>query len=132
MQSIYTEKAPAAIGTYSQAIRAGHTVYLSGQIALNPQSMTVVSGGIEAEIEQVFTNLRAVCHASGGDFADIVKLNVYLTDLGHFPKVNEAMGRYFKEPYPARAVVEVAGLPRGVLIEIDGVLVLPAHTLEVR
>lgn len=132
MQSIYTDKAPAAIGTYSQAVRAGHTVYLSGQIGLDPESMQVVSGGIEAEIEQVFKNLRAVCHASGGDFTDVVKLNVYLTDLGYFPLVNEAMSRYFKEPYPARAVVEVAGLPRGVLVEIDGVLVLPAHVLEVR
>lgn len=121
MQSIETEKAPAAIGTYSQAIRAGHTVYFSGQIGLDPQTMTLVSGGIDAEIVQVFENLREVCHAAGGHFGHIVKLNIYLTDLQYFSKVNEAMSRYFKEPYPARAVVEVAGLPRGALIEVDAV-----------
>lgn len=132
MQSIQTDKAPKAIGTYSQAIRVGSTVYLSGQIALEPHSMSMVTGGVEAEIKQVFENLRAVCQASGGDLVNLAKLTVYLTDLNHFPCVNEAMGHYFAEPYPARAVVEVSGLPRGAQVEIDGVLVLASHVTEIR
>lgn len=132
MQSIHTDKAPQAIGTYSQAIRVGSTVYLSGQIGLEPQSMSLVTGGVEAEIKQVFENLRAVCQASGGALANLAKLTVYLTDLNHFPCVNEAMKHYFAEPYPARAVIEVAGLPRGAQVEIDGVLVLVSHVTEIR
>ena len=120
---ISTPNAPAAIGTYSQAVKAGNTVYLSGQIGLDPASMQLVDG-IEAQIHQVFKNLAAVCQASGGSLADIVKLNVFLTDLGHFAKVNEIMGQYFQQPYPARAAVGVASLPRGALVEADGVLVL--------
>ena len=114
--------APAAIGTYSQAVRAGDTVYLSGQIGLDPASMQLV-GGVEAQIHQVFQNLRAVCVAGGGDLADIVKLNLYLTDLSHFAKVNEIMAQYFSPPYPARAAVGVASLPRGAEIEADAVMV---------
>lgn len=114
--------APAAIGTYSQAVRAGDTVYLSGQIGLDPASMQLV-GGVEAQIHQVFQNLRAVCVAGGGDLADIVKLNLYLTDLSHFAKVNEIMAQYFSPPYPARAAVGVASLPRGAEVEADAVMV---------
>lgn len=120
---ISTANAPAAIGTYSQAVKVDGTVYLSGQIGLDPASMQLVEG-IEAQIHQVFKNLSAVCEAAGGTLAGIVKLNVYLTDLAHFAKVNEIMGQYFREPYPARAAVGVASLPRGALIEADGVLVL--------
>lgn len=120
---ISTSNAPAAIGTYSQAVKVDGTVYLSGQIGLEPASMQLVEG-IEAQIHQVFRNLSAVCEASGGRLADIVKLNVYLTDLGNFAKVNEIMGLYFQQPYPARAAVGVASLPRGALVEADGVLVL--------
>ena len=120
---ISTPNAPAAIGTYSQAVKADGTVYLSGQIGLAPASMQMVEG-IEAQIHQVFKNLSAVCEASGGQLSDIVKLNVFLTDLGHFAKVNEIMGQYFQQPYPARAAVGVASLPRGALVEADGVLVL--------
>ena len=115
--------APAAIGTYSQAVKVDGTVYLSGQIGLDPASMQLVDG-IEAQIHQVFKNLSAVCEAAGGSLADIVKLNVFLTDLGNFAKVNEIMGQYFQQPYPARAAVGVASLPRGALVEADGVLVL--------
>jgi len=121
---IATSGAPQAIGTYSQAVRAGDTVYLSGQIGLNPADMQLVDG-IEAQIHQVFTNLKAVAEAAGGGLADLVKLNVYLTDLGDFAKVNEIMSRYFSQPYPARAAVGVAALPRGALVEADGVMVLP-------
>jgi reactive intermediate/imine deaminase len=120
---ISTPHAPAAIGTYSQAVRSGDTVYLSGQIALDPQSMQLREG-IEAQIIQVFDNLKAVCEAAGGGLKDIVKLNIFLTDLGHFALVNEIMARYFVQPYPARAAVGVASLPRGALVEMDGVLVL--------
>jgi len=121
---IATSGAPQAIGTYSQAVRVGDTVYLSGQIGLNPADMQLVDG-IEAQIHQVFTNLKAVAEAASGGLADLVKLNVYLTDLGDFAKVNEIMSRYFSQPYPARAAVGVAALPRGALVEADGVMVLP-------
>lgn len=120
---ISTANAPAAIGTYSQAVKAGDTVYLSGQIGLDPASMLMVEG-IDAQIIRVFENLNAVVEAAGGSMADIVKLNVFLTDLGNFAKVNEAMARYFSEPFPARAAIGVASLPRGALVEADGVMVL--------
>ena len=121
-QAIATPSAPGALGTYSQAIRAGDTVYLSGQIPLDPESMELVSG-IHEQIHQVFRNLRAVANAAGGDFSDMVKLNVYLTDLADFPIVNEVMGEYFDEPYPARAAVGVASLPKGAGVEVEGILV---------
>lgn len=119
---ISTPNAPAAIGTYSQAVKVDQTVYLSGQIGLDPASMQLVEG-VEAQIHQVFKNLSAVCEASGGSLADIVKLNIFLTDLGNFAKVNEIMSQYFHQPYPARAAVGVASLPRGALVEADGVMV---------
>ncbi|ACO74925.1 RidA family protein [Laribacter hongkongensis] len=119
---IHTDRAPAAIGAYSQAVRAGDTVYLSGQIPLDPATMQLVDG-IEAQIHQVFKNLSAVCEAAGGSLNDLVKLNVYLTDLSHFAKVNEIMSQYVSEPFPARAAVGVASLPRGALVEAEGVLV---------
>jgi reactive intermediate/imine deaminase len=119
---IETAAAPAAIGTYSQAVRVGHTVYLSGQIGLDPASMQLVDG-IDAQIHQVFKNLAAVTSAAGGSLADVVKLNVFLTDLGDFPRVNEIMAQYFAAPYPARAAVGVAALPRGALVEADAVMV---------
>jgi reactive intermediate/imine deaminase len=121
---INTEDAPAAIGTYSQAIKVNNTVYLSGQIPLDPETMTVVEGGIEAEIEQVFKNLTAVCEEAGGTLKDIVKLNIFLTDLSHFATVNEIMARYFAEPYPARAAIGVKELPKGVGVEMDGIMVI--------
>jgi reactive intermediate/imine deaminase len=120
---IATANAPAAIGTYSQAVKVGDTVYLSGQIGLDPQSMQMVDG-IDAQIVRVFDNLKAVAEAAGGSLADTVKLNVFLTDLGNFAKVNETMAQYFSEPYPARAAVGVASLPRGALVEADAVLYL--------
>jgi len=120
---IQTPDAPAAIGTYSQAVQVGQTVYLSGQIGLDPVSMQLVEG-IEAQIHQVFKNLAAVASAAGGSLSDVVKLNVFLTDLGHFPRVNEIMAGYFSQPYPARAAVGVAALPRGALVEADAVMVL--------
>lgn len=120
---ISTAGAPAAIGTYSQAVKAGDTVYLSGQIGLDPVSGTLVDG-IDAQIVRVFDNLQAVAEAAGGSLADVVKLNVFLTDLGNFAKVNETMARYFQQPYPARAAVGVASLPRGALVEADAVMVL--------
>lgn len=120
-QIIQTAEAPAAIGTYSQAVRVGSTVYLSGQIGLDPDSMQMVEG-IEAQIHRVFANLRAVANAAGGSLNDIVKLNIFLTDLGHFAKVNEIMTEYFQQPYPARAAVGVASLPRAALVEADGVM----------
>lgn len=120
---ISTPNAPAAIGTYSQAVRAGQTVYLSGQIGLEPASGQLVEG-VEQQIEQVFRNLKAVAEAAGGSLADAVKINIYLTDLAHFAKVNEAMSRHFVQPYPARAAVGVASLPRGAQVEADAVLVL--------
>ena len=120
---IQTDAAPKAIGAYSQAVRAGQTVYLSGQIGLDPASMQLVEG-IEAQIARVFENLKAVAQATGGGLDDVVKLTVFLTDLGHFARVNEIMAKYFHEPYPARAAVGVATLPRGALVEMDAVLVL--------
>jgi reactive intermediate/imine deaminase len=120
---IHSEDAPKAIGVYSQAVCAGQTVYLSGQIGLDPASMQMVEG-IEAQIVRVFENLKAVAQAAGGSLGDVVKLNVYLTDLAHFTRVNEIMAKYFREPYPARAAVGVASLPRGALVEMDAVLVI--------
>ena len=121
---VHTDKAPAAIGTYSQAIKAGNTLYLSGQIPLDPQSMQMVAGDIDAHITQVFENLKAVAEAGGGSLAHVVKLNVFLIDLGNFARVNEIMARYFQQPYPARAAVGVAALPRGAQVEMDAVIVL--------
>ena len=121
--AISTPNAPAAIGTYSQAVRAGNTLYLSGQIGLDPQTGRLVDG-IENQILRVFENLKAVAEAAGGSLADAVKLTVYLTDLEHFARVNEIMSAYFEQPYPARAAVGVAALPRGALIEADAILVL--------
>jgi len=123
-QPIHTANAPAAIGPYSQAIRAGDTVYLSGQIPLTPATMQLVEGDVRAQIRQVFDNLVAVAEASGGSLDDAVRLTVYLTDLANFPLVNEIMAEYCKEPYPARAAIGVAQLPRGSAVEIDGILVL--------
>lgn len=122
--TIQTELAPEAIGTYSQAVKVGETVYLSGQIPLNPATMTLVEGGIEVQIKRVFDNLSAVCQAAGGGLNDIVKLNVYLTDLSHFAKVNEIMATYFNKPYPARAAVGVAQLPKDSAVEMDGIMVV--------
>jgi reactive intermediate/imine deaminase len=123
-QTIHTSHAPQAIGPYSQAVRAGDTVYLSGQIPLDPATMQLVSGDIEAEIRQVFENLKAVAEASGGSLANAVKVNVFLTDLAHFAKVNEIMATYCTQPFPARAAVGVAQLPRGSRVEIECVLYL--------
>ena len=120
-QAIQTEAAPAAIGTYSQAIRHNDIVYVSGQIPLDPATGEIVDG-IDAQITQVFDNLKAVAEASGSDLASALKVTVFLTDLGHFAKVNEAMTKYFTQPYPARAAVEVVGLPKGSLVEADAVL----------
>jgi len=122
--SISTPNAPEAIGTYSQAVKVGNTVYLSGQIPLVPETMEVIEGGVEAQFEQAFKNLQAVIEAAGGTTSDVVKLNIYLTDLGNFAKVNETMARYFSEPYPARAAVGVSQLPKDVEIEIEGVMVI--------
>jgi reactive intermediate/imine deaminase len=123
-QFIQTDKAPKAIGTYSQAVRVDRTVYLSGQIPLVPETMTIIEGDISAQITQVFDNLQAVATAAGGDFSDIVKLNVFLTDLSHFPIVNEIMGRYFQPPYPARAAIGVAALPKAADVEMDAIMVI--------
>ena len=120
---ISTDKAPAAIGTYSQAVRVGDTVYLSGQIGLDPATMQMVDG-IDAQIVRVFENLKAVAEAAGGSLADVVKLNVFLTDLGNFARVNETMAKYFSQPFPARAAVGVKELPRGALVEADAVMFL--------
>ncbi len=120
---VSTTAAPAAIGTYSQAVKVGDTVYLSGQIGLDPASMQMVEG-IDAQITRVFDNLKAVAEASGGTLADIVKINIFLVDLANFGKVNEAMATYFQQPYPARAAIGVAALPRGGLVEADAVMVL--------
>jgi reactive intermediate/imine deaminase len=122
-QIISTPNAPQAIGTYSQAVKVGNTVYLSGQIGLDPANMQMVEG-IEAQIHRVFQNLKAVAEASGGSLADVVKINIFLTDLANFAKVNEIMAQYFTQPYPARAAVGVKELPRGALVEADGVLVI--------
>jgi len=121
---IQTDDAPQAIGTYSQAVKVDNTVYISGQIPLDPATMEIVEGGINAEITRVFDNLQAVAIASGGNLADLVKLNIFLTDLGNFPTVNEIMAQYFQQPYPARAAIGVAALPKGVGVEMDAVLVL--------
>lgn len=121
---ISTDKAPKAIGTYSQAIKVGSTVYLSGQIPLKPDTMELVTGDMRAQIWQVFDNLQAVAEAAGGTLADLVKLNVYLTDLAHFPLVNEVMASYISEPYPARAAVGVAALPKGAQVEMDAIMEL--------
>jgi len=122
-QIIQTNSAPAAIGTYSQAVKVGRTVYLSGQIGLDPTTMQMVEG-IEAQVHRVFSNLKAVAEAANGSLNDTVKLNVFLTDLGHFALVNTIMAEYFSQPYPARAAVGVASLPRNALVEADGVLVI--------
>jgi reactive intermediate/imine deaminase len=118
---ISTPDAPAAIGTYSQAVRAGDTVYLSGQIPLDPKTMQLAEG-FENQAKRVFENLRAVCRAAGGDFKDVVRVTVYLTDLANFAKVNEVMATYFTQPYPARAAIGVASLPRGAAVEIDAIM----------
>ncbi len=121
---IKTDQAPAAIGTYSQAVKVDRTVYLSGQIPLDPVTMQLVDGGMDAQIRRVFDNLAAVARAGGGGLADTVKLNVFLTDLSHFALVNQIMAEYFQEPYPARAAIGVAALPRGAQVEMDAVLAL--------
>ncbi len=121
---IRTDRAPRAIGTYSQAVRTGDTVWLSGQIPLVPETMELVEGDMEAQIRRVFDNLSAVAEAAGGSLADVVKLNVFLTDLAHFPLVNQVMADYFDEPYPARAAIGVAALPKGAAVEMDAVMVL--------
>lgn len=120
---IRTDQAPEAIGTYSQAIKTGNTVYLSGQIPLIPETMEMVDGGIDAQISRVFKNLQAVAQAAGGQLSDVVKLNVYLTDLSHFPIVNKIMAEYFSQPYPARAAIGVAALPKDAQVEMDAVMV---------
>ncbi|MDF1760972.1 MAG: RidA family protein [Coxiellaceae bacterium] len=121
---ISTENAPAAVGTYSQAVKAGNTVYLSGQVPLDPATMKVIDGDFKAQTRQVFDNLKAVTEAAGGSLADIVKLNVFIVDMAVFPQVSEVMGDYFEEPYPARACVAVAALPLGVPVEMEAVMVL--------
>ncbi|MCK0536961.1 RidA family protein [Alcanivorax quisquiliarum] len=120
--TIQTDQAPAAIGTYSQAIKVGGTVYLSGQIPLDPDTMELVQGDINVHIRRVLDNLAAVCEAAGGSLQNIVKLNIYLTDLSHFATVNEVMAEYFEQPYPARAAVGVAALPKGSTVEMDGIM----------
>jgi reactive intermediate/imine deaminase len=121
---IRTEKAPQAIGTYSQAVKAGNTVYLSGQIPLDPATMELVTDSMEAQIRRVFDNLKAVAEAAGGGLSDVAKLNIFLTDLSHFALVNQVMAEYFSEPYPARAAIGVASLPKGAAVEMDAVLEL--------
>ena len=120
---ISTPHAPSAIGTYSQAVRCGDTIYLSGQIGLDPETMQLVEG-IDAQVKRVFDNLKAVAEAAGGSLADAAKLTIYLTDLAYFAKVNEIMAAYFRQPYPARAAIGVASLPRGALVEADAILVI--------
>jgi reactive intermediate/imine deaminase len=121
---ISTDKAPQAIGTYSQAVKVGTTVYMSGQIPLIPETMELLDGSVEEQIHRVFKNLQAVAEAAGGSFKDIAKLNVFLTDLSNFPTVNQVMAEYFTEPYPARAAIGVAELPKGAAVEMDAVLEL--------
>jgi reactive intermediate/imine deaminase len=122
-ETIETQKAPKAVGTYSQAVRVGETLYLSGQIPMVPETMELVEGDIEAQIRRVFDNLQAVAEAAGGTLADLVKLNVFLTDLGDFPSVNRVMAEYFTEPFPARAAIGVSALPKDAAVEIDAVMV---------
>ena len=131
-KTIKTDKAPQAIGTYSQAVKTGNTVYLAGQIPLIPETMTLESGDMHAQIRRVFENLSAVAQAAGGGLPDIVKLNVYLTDLSHFPLVNEVMAQYFRAPYPARAAVGVAVLPKGAAVEMDATMVLEKPALGLK
>jgi len=121
---IQTQNAPQAIGTYSQAIKVDSTVYLSGQIALDPKTMALVGSDINMQVSQVFDNLKAVAQASGGSLADVVKLNIFLTDMNNFPIINEVMAKYFNEPYPARAAVGVASLPKGADVEMDAIMVI--------
>ncbi|MEY4588000.1 MAG: hypothetical protein RL497_76 [Pseudomonadota bacterium] len=121
---IFTDKAPAAIGTYSQAVKVHNTVYLSGQIPLVPETQALVEGDFAVQVHQVFKNLRAVCLAAGGDLKDIVKLNIFLTDLSYFPVVNQVMAEYFEAPYPARAAIGVSELPKGAVVEADGIMVV--------
>ena len=121
---ISTEKAPLAIGTYSQAVKVGTTVYMSGQIPLIAETMELLEGSVEEQIHQVFKNLLAVANAAGGDFSNIVKLNIFLTDLTHFPTVNQVMAEYFTQPYPARAAIGVSELPKGSAVEMDAVMEL--------
>lgn len=123
-QIIHTDNAPAAIGPYSQAVRAGNTVYLSGQIPLDPATGEIVAGDISAQARRSFENLKAVCEAAGGSLAQVVRLGLYVTDLGDFAAVNAVMGEYFQAPYPARSTIEVAGLPKGAAFEVDAILVL--------
>jgi reactive intermediate/imine deaminase len=122
---IHTDKAPQAIGTYSQAIKSGTTVYLSGQVPLVPETMLVISEDFSEQAHQVFKNIQAVCAAADGSINHLVKVNIFLTDLSNFATLNEIMSQYFKQPYPARAAVQVSALPKGVQIEIDGVMELP-------
>jgi reactive intermediate/imine deaminase len=121
---ITSPNAPAAIGPYSQAVRAGNVVYLSGQIPLDPETMALVGGDIAVQTRRVFDNLRAVCQAAGGDLDQLVRVGIYLTDLSHFATVNAVMAEYFAAPYPARSTIQVAGLPKGAEVEVDGILVL--------
>lgn len=123
---IKTDGAPSAIGTYSQAVRSGDTLYVSGQIPLDPATMEVVDGDMDAKIRRVFDSLKAITEAAGGDFGQVVRLTIYLTDLNHFPLVNEVMSEYFDEPYPARAAIGVAALPKGVPVEMDAIVDLSA------
>lgn len=123
-QIISTDRAPSAIGAYSQAVRVDNTVYISGQIPLDPASMEVVEGGFEPQTRRVFENFKAICEAAGGDLSQVVKMSIFLTDLSNFPQVNEVMAEYMPEPFPARAAVEVSALPKGVEVEIEGILVL--------
>jgi len=122
---ISTDQAPSAIGTYSQAVKVNNTVYLSGQIPLVPETMEVIEGGFNEQAEQVFKNLSAVCEAAGGSINDMVKVNIFMIDLDNFAQVNEIMSKYFDQPYPARAAIQVSKLPKGVDIEIDGIMELP-------
>jgi reactive intermediate/imine deaminase len=124
---INTDKAPQAIGTYSQAVKVNNTVYLSGQIPLVPETMEMVDGDIEAQVRRVFDNLSAVCEAAGGSLQDIAKLNIFLTDLGNFATVNKVMAEYFEQPYPARAAIGISQLPKNADVEMDGILELEEH-----
>ena len=124
-QPIQTDRAPAAIGPYSQAVRAGQTVFLSGQIPLDPATGEVVAGDIDAQTRRAFDNLKAVCETAGGSLDDVQRLGLYLTDLSQFAAVNAVMSEYFTAPYPARSTIEVSGLPKGVMFEVDAILVLP-------